>query len=174
MRLVFSGLNMLTSKVETVIWWKRVFGSKSSLFWGIESRSPVWQAEILTTLLSYMLGWLSFPLSFFLVMRHVFSGLYLLTSKVENVTWWGRVFGSNISLCRGIEPRSPMWQTGILTTILTEMLGRLWIPFEFFYSHRPVSFFDFTSLDQKKTPWFDESVCVLLKVLSFGVSNPDL
>ena len=134
------GLIFLTPGVETVIWWKRVFGSKSSLCRGIEPWSPVCQTQILTALLSDMLGWLSFPLSFFLVMRHVFSGLNLLTSKVENVIWWGCVLGSESSLCRWIEPRSPVRQTGILTTILTEMLDYFSFPFIFRLIFRPSSF----------------------------------
>ena len=64
-------------------------------------------------------------------MRLVFSGLNLLTSKVENVIWWGRVFGSKSSVCPGIEPRSQVRQTRTKTIILTEMLDYFSFPFNF-------------------------------------------
>ena len=130
--LVFIFLNMCTPKVESVVLWKLVFSSKSSLCRGIEPLSTTWQTGVFTTFLTEMLSWISFPPWFSLQSSATFSpGLNLLTSKIETVIWWKRVFGCKSSLCRGIEPRSPVWQTGILTTILTEMLDYFSFPFIF-------------------------------------------
>ena len=130
--LVFIFLNMCTPKVESVVLWKLVFISKSSLCRGIEPLSTTWQTGVFTTFLTEMLSWISFPPWFSLQSSATFSpGLNLLTSKIETVVWWKRVFGCKSSLCRVIEPRSPVWQTGVLTTILTEMLDYFSFPLIF-------------------------------------------
>ena len=130
--LVFIFLNMCTPTVESVVLWKLVFSSKSSLCRGIEPLSTTWQTGVFTTFLTEILSWISFPPWFSLQSSATFShGLNLLTSKIETVIWWKRVFGCKSSLCRGIEPRSPVWKTGILTTILTEMLDYFSFPFIF-------------------------------------------
>ena len=51
-----------------------------------------------------------------------------------------RVLVSKSSLCRVIERRSPVWQTGILTTIPTEIVGWISFPLAFSYSHVPCFF----------------------------------
>ena len=43
----------------------------------------------------------------------------LITRRKENI----KNVKKNNPLCRGIEPRSPAWQAGILTTILTKIHG---------------------------------------------------
>ena len=69
---------------------------------GIEPRSPAWQAGILITILS-RITWLEF----------------FVDRLSPNAVWiksWSKKDHS--SPRRGIEPRSPAWQAGILTTIL--------------------------------------------------------
>ena len=125
-------LHQFRSKDDCVIWWKLVFSFKSSLCRGIEPLSTTWQTGVFTTFLTEMLSWISFPPWFSLQWSATFSsGLILLTSKIETVIWWKLVFSSKSSLFRGIEPRSPVWQTGILTTILTEMLDYFSFSFNF-------------------------------------------
>ena len=169
--LVFIFLNMCTPKVESVVLWKLVFSSKSSLFRGIEPLSTAWQTGVFTTFLTEMLSWISFPPWFSLHSSATFSsGLNLLTSKIATVIWWKRVFGCKNSLCRRIEPRSTTWQTGALTALLTAMLDC----FCFLFNYCTVVgqfLFGFLSLDQKMTAWFDESLCLFLKVLCFGESK---
>ena len=134
MRHVFSGSNLLLSKVENVIWWGRVFGSKSSLCPGIEPRSQVRQTRTKTIILTEMLIWCSFLLLPRSVFSLVFIFLNMCTPKVESVVLWKLVFSSKSSLClcRGIEPLSTTWQTGVFTTFLTEMLS--WISFPPWFS----------------------------------------
>ena len=132
MRHVFAGLNLLTSNVENVIWWGRVFGSESSLCRGIEPRSLVRQTQTKTIILTEMLICCSFLLLPLSVFSLVFIFLNMCTPKVESVVLWKLVFSSKSSLCRGIEPLSTTWQTGVFTTFLTEMLS--WMSFPPWFS----------------------------------------
>ena len=147
-RLSFQKLINFTKKIYIYIH-KNISKKQKSPRRGIEPRSPAWQAGILTTILTrmtyvidkrmcqfktiYINGnkiWLGVRISqtqnnvFFLYKVKRNSLIWSLRNIRISNQFFELIQKKRSSPRRGIEPRSPAWQAGILTTILTRISYR--------------------------------------------------